>query len=78
MYETSDIRKGLKVTMDGYPWIIVDFQFVKPGKGTAFTRVKMKNLKTRKAKKSISTVETMESDNNLQSIDVLFHMYGNS
>lgn len=46
MYETSDIRKGLKVTMDGYPWIIVDFQFVKPGKGTAFTRVKMKNLKT--------------------------------
>lgn len=46
MYETSDIRKGLKVKMDGYPWIVVDFQFVKPGKGTAFTRVRLKNLKT--------------------------------
>ncbi len=46
MYETSDIRKGLKVKMDGYPWIVVDFQFVKPGKGTAFTRCRLKNLKT--------------------------------
>lgn len=46
MYETSDIRKGLKIKMDGYPWLIVDFEFVKPGKGTAFTRVRMKNLKT--------------------------------
>jgi elongation factor P len=46
MYETSDIRKGLKVKMDGDPWIVVDFQFVKPGKGTAFTRTRLKNLKT--------------------------------
>jgi elongation factor P len=46
MYQTSDIRNGLKVEMDGYPWIIVYFQFVKPGKGTAFTRVKLKNLMT--------------------------------
>ncbi len=45
MYETSDIRKGLKIKMDCYPWVVVDFQFVKPGKGTAFTRVRMKNLK---------------------------------
>lgn len=32
--------------MDGYPWTVVYFQFVKPGKGTAFTRTKMKNLIT--------------------------------
>ncbi|MBI2896674.1 MAG: elongation factor P [Deltaproteobacteria bacterium] len=44
MYETSDIRKGLKVTMDGKPFIVVDFQHVKPGKGRAFTRTKLKNL----------------------------------
>lgn len=44
MYETSDIRKGLKVLMDGNPFTIVEFQFVKPGKGTAFTRTKFKNL----------------------------------
>jgi len=46
MYSTSDIRNGLKIEMDGYPWTVVYFQFVKPGKGTAFTRVKMKNLLT--------------------------------
>ena len=46
MYETSDIRKGLKVLMDGNPFTIVEFQFVKPGKGTAFTRTKFKNLLT--------------------------------
>src|SRR5437016_12571730 len=46
MYETSDIRKGLKVLMDGSPWSIVEFQFVKPGKGAAFTRTKFKNLLT--------------------------------
>src|SRR5450432_78197 len=44
MYDTSDIRKGLKVLMDGNPFTIVEFQFVKPGKGAAFTRTKFKNL----------------------------------
>ena len=42
--DTSDIRKGLKMTLDGQPYVVVDFQFVKPGKGQAFTRVKIKNL----------------------------------
>jgi elongation factor P len=46
MYETSDIRKGLKVLMDGHPYTVVEFQFVKPGKGAAFTRTKFKNLLT--------------------------------
>jgi elongation factor P len=46
MYDTSDIRKGLKIMIDGSPYTIVEFQFVKPGKGAAFTRTKMKNLLT--------------------------------
>ena len=46
MYDTSDIKKGLKVTMDGQPYTVVEFQFVKPGKGQAFTRTKLKNLIT--------------------------------
>jgi elongation factor P len=46
MYDTSDIRKGLKVLIDGKPYNIVEFQFVKPGKGAAFTRTKFKNLLT--------------------------------
>jgi elongation factor P len=46
MYDTSEIRKGLKVLMDGNPFTIIEFQFVKPGKGAAFTRTKFKNLLT--------------------------------
>jgi elongation factor P len=46
MYDTSDIRKGLKVLMDGKPYTVTEFQFVKPGKGAAFTRTKFKNLLT--------------------------------
>lgn len=44
--ETSDIKKGVKLMQDGQPYVVVDFQFVKPGKGQAFTRTKMKNLLT--------------------------------
>jgi len=46
MYDTSDIRKGLKMMVDGQPYTVVEFQFVKPGKGAAFTRTKIKNLLT--------------------------------
>ena len=46
MYETSEIKKGLKVQIDGNPYSVVEFQFVKPGKGQAFTRTKLKNLLT--------------------------------
>lgn len=44
--DTSDIRKGLKMMLDGQPYTVVDFQFVKPGKGQAFTRVKIRNMAT--------------------------------
>jgi elongation factor P len=44
--DTSDIKKGLKFMYDGQPWVCVDFQFVKPGKGQAFTRTKMRHLLT--------------------------------
>lgn len=45
-YDTSDFRNGLKVVIDGNPYTVTYFQFVKPGKGTAFTRTKMKNMIT--------------------------------
>ncbi len=44
--DTSDIRKNLKIMIDGNPYAVVDFQFVKPGKGQAFTRCKLKNMNT--------------------------------
>ncbi len=46
MYSTAEFRKGLKVEIDGSPYVIVDFQHVKPGKGGAFVRTKLKNLVT--------------------------------
>ncbi len=46
MYETSDLRKNLKIQIEGDPYVVVDCQFVKPGKGVAFTRTKMRNMIT--------------------------------
>lgn len=44
MYSTTDFRKGLKVEIGGEPFVIVDFQHVKPGKGGAFVRTRLKSL----------------------------------
>ena len=44
--DTSRFRNGLKIELDGVPFVIVYFQHVKPGKGGAFVRTKVKNLKT--------------------------------
>ncbi|RME21572.1 MAG: elongation factor P [Deltaproteobacteria bacterium] len=46
MYSTTDFRRGLKIELDGEPFIIVEFQHVKPGKGGAFVRTKLKSLVT--------------------------------
>lgn len=46
MYSASDLRKGLKVEVDGTPWTITEFEFCKPGKGTALYRCKLKNMVT--------------------------------
>jgi elongation factor P len=44
MYSASDLRKGLKIQIDGDPYIVVDFQFSKPGKGQALYRTKLRNM----------------------------------
>ena len=46
MYSTTDFRKGLKIEIAGEPYVIVDFQHVKPGKGGAFVRTRLKSLAT--------------------------------
>jgi elongation factor P len=48
MATTADIRNGLCIDFNGDLFVIVEFQHVKPGKGAAFVRTKMKNLKTGK------------------------------
>jgi elongation factor P len=46
MHSTAEFKKGLKIELDGVPYTIVDFQHVKPGKGGAFVRTKLKSLLT--------------------------------
>lgn len=46
MISAGDFRKGVTFEMNGEPFIVLDFQHVKPGKGAAFVRTKYKNLKT--------------------------------
>jgi elongation factor P len=45
---TADIKNGVVLNMDGQLWTVIDFQHVKPGKGGAFVRTKMKNVLTGK------------------------------
>lgn len=63
-YNTNEFRSGLKIMMDGDPCVIVENEFVKPGKGQAFSRVKLRNYKTgrvlEKTFKSGLTVEAAD------------------
>ncbi|MEI6209893.1 MAG: elongation factor P [Desulfuromonadales bacterium] len=44
MYTVADLKKGLKITLDGDPYLVIAFDFVKPGKGQALYRTKMRNM----------------------------------
>lgn len=46
MYSASDLRKGLKIELDGEPYVVTQFEFCKPGKGQALYRSKLKNMLT--------------------------------
>lgn len=46
MISTNEFKTGVTIELDGSAWVIVDFQHVKPGKGAAFVRAKVKNLQT--------------------------------
>ncbi len=46
MISTNDFRTGVTIEIDGQPWVVVEFQHVKPGKGSAFVRAKIKNVIT--------------------------------
>ncbi|MFB3820154.1 MAG: elongation factor P [Candidatus Methylomirabilales bacterium] len=46
MILAGDLRPGMKIELDKAPYVVVDYQWVKPGKGGAFNRTKLKNLRT--------------------------------
>ncbi|WP_250461551.1 elongation factor P [Microbulbifer litoralis] len=65
-YSTNEFKGGLKVMLDGDPCSIVENEFVKPGKGQAFSRVKLRNLKTGRVWE-----RTFRSGESLESADVM-------
>ncbi|MFG1496758.1 elongation factor P [Saccharospirillum sp. HFRX-1] len=65
-YSTNEFRAGLKVMLEGDPCTIVENEFVKPGKGQAFNRVKLKNLKTGR-----TWERTFKSGESVESADVM-------
>lgn len=61
-YSTNEFKSGLKVLLDGDPFAILENEFVKPGKGQAFNRVKLRNLKTgRVIERTFKSGESVES-----------------
>jgi elongation factor P len=74
-YSTNEFKSGLKLMLDGDPCSIIENEFVKPGKGQAFNRVKIRNLKTGrviertfKSGDSVEAADVMETD-----MEYLYH-----
>lgn len=68
-FSTNEFKSGLKIILDGEPYNIVDNEFVKPGKGQAFNRVRVRNLKTGrviertfKSGESVEAADVFETD----------------
>jgi elongation factor P len=60
----GDLRPGMKIELDGVPFIVVDYQWVKPGKGGAFNRTKLRNMRTGSiAERTFRTEEKVDSAN---------------
>lgn len=60
-YSTNEFKSGLKVMLDNDPCSIIENEFVKPGKGQAFNRVKLRNLKTgRVIERTFKSGDTLE------------------
>lgn len=86
MYDTNEFRKGLKVEVDGQPYIMVEREIVKPGKGQAFCRVKLKSLfsgnvidRTYKSGEKIAAADVVDTKMNfLYSEGETYHFMDNS
>lgn len=65
-YGLNEIRSGMKLIIDGDPCVVVDNEFVKPGKGQAFNRLRYRNLKTGRV-----IERTYKSGDSIQAADVV-------
>ena len=64
-FSTNEFKPGLKVMLDGNPCSIIENEYVKPGKGQAFNRVKLRNLKSGKVLEN-----TFKSNETLEGADI--------
>lgn len=81
-YSTNEFKNGLKLLIDGNPMVIVENEFVKPGKGQAFNRVKLRNLKsgrviekTFKSGESCEAADVQEFDANYSYFDGEYYVF---
>ena len=65
-YATNEFRNGLKVMLDGDPCVLLECEFVKPGKGQAFTRIRYRNLRTARV-----LDKTLRSGDKVEAADVM-------
>lgn len=65
-YSTSELRAGVKILLDGDPYVVVENEFVKPGKGQAFNRLRVRNLRTGRV-----VERTLKSGDTVEAADVL-------
>jgi elongation factor P len=65
-YNMNQVKVGLKIMVDGDPCVIVGTEFVKPGKGQAFTKVKYRNFKTERVNE-----KTLKASDSLEGADVM-------
>jgi len=68
-YGLNDVKNGVKIIVDGDPYTVVEAEFIKPGKGQAFTRIRIRNLlngrtveKTLKASESFEGADVLDTD----------------
>ncbi len=85
MYSASDLKKGLKIEIDGDPCMITNFEFSKPGKGQALYRCKIKNLisgntfdKTYRSSEKINRCSLMSYDFTFSYIDGENYVFSNN
>jgi elongation factor P len=65
-YGLNDVKNGVKIIVDGDPYVIVEAEFIKPGKGQAFTRIRLRNLLNGR-----STEKTLKSSESFEGADVV-------
>lgn len=72
MISVNDFKTGLTISVDNGIWKVIDFQHVKPGKGSAFVRSKLRNLRTGAIQEKLSELAKSWASNDRESSYAIF------